>query len=150
MMSNLINILAVSYLPGSMCGEYLVSTAFLLLIKATLPPFDEDKWGSGGLAPPFLISVLNGSGRFTAGERAPVAVWAPEPVWTLWRREEISCRCRDSNPDHPARNYSDWAVQNLFNILNSSWNPSAVLVDLVCLDMQDQHARLVTWWGVGY
>jgi hypothetical protein len=29
------------------------------------------------------------------------AVWDPEPVWTLWRRED-SCPCRDSNPGRPA------------------------------------------------
>jgi hypothetical protein len=28
--------------------------------------------------------------------------WAPEPVWTLCRREQ-SCSCRESNPGLPAR-----------------------------------------------
>jgi hypothetical protein len=32
--------------------------------------------GNGGVAPPFLTSVLDGGGL------------APEPVWTLWSREK--------------------------------------------------------------
>jgi hypothetical protein len=29
------------------------------------------------------------------------AEWAPEPVWTLWRRDNF-CPCRESNPGHPS------------------------------------------------
>jgi hypothetical protein len=56
--------------------------------------------GNGGIAPTFLTSALDGSewsalrpGRFTLGEEPPVYIGeevgrAPEPVWTLWRREK--------------------------------------------------------------
>jgi len=26
------------------------------------------------------------------------ASWAPQPVWTFWRRDQISCPCQDLNP----------------------------------------------------
>jgi hypothetical protein len=42
----------------------------------------EDMWGSGGIAPPFLASALDGGGwsascpgLFTSGERAPGTHW---------------------------------------------------------------------------
>jgi hypothetical protein len=56
-------------------------------------------YGSGGIAPSFLTSALDGGqwsashpGRFTPGEGAPaihcVGDWmGPEPGWTLWTRE---------------------------------------------------------------
>jgi hypothetical protein len=34
---------------------------------------------------------------------------APEPVWTISRREK-GCPYRKSNPGRPARNYTDWAI----------------------------------------
>jgi hypothetical protein len=62
----------------------------------------EDKWSRGGIAPPFINSALDGgersatrSGRFTTAEIAPgiheigEGRWAPEPVWKLWRRENL-------------------------------------------------------------
>jgi hypothetical protein len=57
--------------------------------------------GSGGLAPLFLTSALDGCewsasrpGRFTTGKELAVpnrykARWAPKLVWTLWRRDNI-------------------------------------------------------------
>jgi hypothetical protein len=57
--------------------------------------------GSGGIAPPFLASALDGGewsalrlDRFIPGKRAPPVLnvqwagWAPEPVWTLWSKEK--------------------------------------------------------------
>jgi hypothetical protein len=57
--------------------------------------------GSGGIAPPFLISALDGGewsvllpGRFASGEIVPgypldKRLGGPtDPVWTLWRREK--------------------------------------------------------------
>jgi hypothetical protein len=58
----------------------------------------EDIWGSGGIAPPFLTSALDGGGwsasrpdRFGPGKKPQVPVgqeagWASEP---LWRREKF-------------------------------------------------------------
>jgi hypothetical protein len=60
--------------------------------------------GSGGIAALYLTSAVDGGewsasrpGRFTPGEIAagPIrfeAEWAPESVWTQWRKEE----CLDS------------------------------------------------------
>jgi hypothetical protein len=56
----------------------------------------------GGIAPPFLTWALDGgersasrAGRFTTEERktqiqiGQEAGWAPEPVWTLWKRKKF-------------------------------------------------------------
>jgi hypothetical protein len=48
------------------------------------------------------------------GKEPPVLIgqearWAPGAVWTLWRREK-SWPCRESNPGHPVRLYTDWAI----------------------------------------
>jgi hypothetical protein len=41
--------------------------------------------------------------------------WAPEPVWTLWRRD-TSCSCLESNPGCPARSpsrrHGHWSDKN--------------------------------------
>jgi hypothetical protein len=78
----------------------------------------EDIWGSGGIAPPFLISALDGSGSFHALDTSPseeiafgihwIGGWVgPEPVWTLWRTEK-SCSGRKSKPGPPAvHRYTD-------------------------------------------
>jgi len=41
-------------------------------------------------------------------ERTPVHIgwesgWAPEPVWTRWRRKENSCPCQEYNSSRPTR-----------------------------------------------
>jgi hypothetical protein len=68
----------------------------------------EDTWRSGGIASPFLTSVLDEGersasrlGHFTPGKIALVSIGyeagcAPEPVWTLSRREK-SGACRESD-----------------------------------------------------
>jgi hypothetical protein len=90
----------------------------LCLINQAL--FNEGIYWSGSIAPPFLTSALEGGewsasrpGRFTPREIVTSAHWiwgwwAPEPVWTLWRREE-SYPCRESNPGRPAiaRRYTE-------------------------------------------
>jgi hypothetical protein len=59
----------------------------------------KDMWGSGGIAPPVLVSALDGSGQLhapaaLASAKEPLvsieyeARWAPESVWTLWGREK--------------------------------------------------------------
>jgi hypothetical protein len=56
----------------------------------------EDVWGSGGIAPPFLISALDGGrqlhalGVFTHGETATdthgIGGWVGPIALTVWRR----------------------------------------------------------------
>jgi hypothetical protein len=77
--------------------------------------------GGGGIAPPFLTSALHRGAwsasrpsRFTPGKEPPVpigqeTVWAPEPVWKLWRREK-SWPCRKLNPGRLARSPSPVAI----------------------------------------
>jgi hypothetical protein len=72
---------------------------------------------SGGIAPLFLTSALmEASGQLHApsalplGEEPPVPIvyeagWAPEPVWTLWRREK-TFPCRESNLGCPTHSQS--------------------------------------------
>jgi hypothetical protein len=64
-----------------------------------------DVWESGGMAPSFLILVLDGdkrsvspSSRSTPGKEHQKPQCAPEPVWALWNREKYLAPCRESNP----------------------------------------------------
>jgi hypothetical protein len=88
---------------GSLTTKNYVAkgTAQLSLCLINLPSHHEDAWGSGGTATPSFTSALDGSGQFhapgalSAEKEPPVsiehdALWAPEPVETLWRREK-SC-----------------------------------------------------------
>jgi hypothetical protein len=73
--------------------------------------------GSGGIAPPFWASELDGGewlasrpGRFIPGEIASVPIgWeagrAPGTVWTLWKREK-SYTYWELNPGCPAHSQS--------------------------------------------
>jgi hypothetical protein len=83
----------------------------------------EDIWGSGGMAPSFLNSPLERSTsrpcHFTLGKEIPVPIgyeagWAPEPVWTLWRREQ-SCNVgnRTRVVQLLARRYTEAAIPTL-------------------------------------
>jgi hypothetical protein len=70
----------------------------------------ENVWGSGGIAPVFLTSALDGAsrpGRFITTEKAPLHIgweawWAWEPVWTPSRREILfplpGIKLRPSSP----------------------------------------------------
>jgi hypothetical protein len=71
-------------------------------------------WGTGGIAPPFLISALDGGecsashpGRFTPGERAPGTHWIGGWVGLrvdLDAVEKIKIwHSRESKPARPAR-----------------------------------------------
>jgi hypothetical protein len=69
-------------------------------------------WGSGGIAPPFLTSALDGD-EWSASrprEEPPVIFGPPESLWTLLLKKEISCPCRKSNPGRPARRYNHWTI----------------------------------------
>jgi hypothetical protein len=80
--------------------NYYCKHVKLSLYLINQAPRHEDTWGSGYTASPLLNSVLDEgewsashSSRFKRGEDPPVptgweAWWAPEPVWTLWGREE--------------------------------------------------------------
>jgi hypothetical protein len=65
-------------------------------------PRHKDVWGSGGTAPTFLASALitgewsdSRFFRFTPeGKEPPPSIvyeagWGPEPVWMLWKRENL-------------------------------------------------------------
>jgi hypothetical protein len=84
----------------------------------------KDIWGSGGIAPPFVTSALDGDewsasgcNRYIPGENAPnthligswVGPWAG--VDAVGRRK-IACSCRESNPSRlaGARRYTHWGI----------------------------------------
>jgi hypothetical protein len=63
-------------------SAYKVKRAKLSLCLINYTPRHEDVWGSGGIAPPFLTSELDGGewpascpSRFTPGERVPGTHW---------------------------------------------------------------------------
>jgi hypothetical protein len=65
---------------------------------------------------------LHASATLLPGKESPVptgqeVVWSPEPVWTLWRREQISSPCRESNPGRSAS--SQLLSRHIIGILNS-------------------------------
>jgi hypothetical protein len=62
------------------CWEILewLTFTFIIIIIIIIALYHEDIWGSGGIAPPFLNSALDGGewsasgpGRFNTGEGAP-------------------------------------------------------------------------------
>jgi hypothetical protein len=70
-----------------------------------------------------MISVLDGGersalrpARFNPGKEPQVPIgyevrWAPEPVWTLWRREKSCTAGNRTRAVQPvARRYTDWAI----------------------------------------
>jgi hypothetical protein len=81
-------------------------------------------WGSGGLAPRNLTSVLHGGewsasrpGHFSPRVRAPgthcIGGWVdPEPVSTRWWEEKFLAPTGTRIPDHPSRSPAlyHWAI----------------------------------------
>jgi hypothetical protein len=68
-------------------------------------------WASGGIAPSFLISLLDGGewspSHFSALPPPPHVLvgWALGPVWTLWCREKFFTRTGNRTPAvYPAEN----------------------------------------------
>ena len=43
------------------------------------------------------------------------AIWAPKPVWMFWKREKMSCLCRDSNTAHNHRQKLKWSHEGNVN-----------------------------------
>jgi hypothetical protein len=91
-------------------ASMLTAGTITILLKAFSDSIlTEYIWGSGGIAPPFLTTALDGNewlascpGRFIPGQRFPVPI-VQETGWTLeplWRRGK-SCPCRESNPGSP-------------------------------------------------
>jgi hypothetical protein len=85
--------------------------------------------GTGGITLPFFISAVDGGewpasrpGRFTPAERTPAPTaqevgCAPQPVWTLWRRELLAL------PEIEPRLTSQWLVAiptELFRLLEET------------------------------
>jgi hypothetical protein len=68
---------------------------------------------------------LHAPAALPPGKEPPLSIgqkagWAPEPVWTTWRREN-SWPYRDSNSDHSevqpvASRYTDYAIPALITI----------------------------------
>jgi hypothetical protein len=80
-------------------------------------PRNEDRCGSGGIAPSFLTSALDGdqlsascNGRFTTREASPGTHWMKvgesQSRFGSFGEEKISYLCRESKPRRPARNPS--------------------------------------------
>jgi hypothetical protein len=76
--------------------------------------------GSGGIAPPFLTSALDGEwlasrpGHFIPGNRAPGTHWIGGwvgPRIGLYAVKRKILTWRESNADRPARRHTDWAIQ---------------------------------------
>jgi hypothetical protein len=90
---------------------------FLCLISQSR---NEDVWGSGGIAPPFLTSALDGgewsascAGRFSPEEKSPWCLLdrslrrLQNPSGRYGEEKKILCPCRESNPSRPARRHTD-------------------------------------------
>jgi hypothetical protein len=87
-------------------------------------------WKSGGIAPPFLISALDGGEwsasrpcRFTPGKEHSVPIGLSPRVGLDAVEERKILHWRESNPGRPARSYTDWAIPR-FVIL---WLPATLL-----------------------
>jgi hypothetical protein len=64
--------------------------------------------------------MLGGGGCFTPWEGAPgthyIGGWVgPGAGLDVVEKKEISCPCQESNPDRPARSYTDIAIPTLYN-----------------------------------
>jgi hypothetical protein len=72
------------------------------------------------------------------------AGWAPEPVWTLWRRK-ISCPCRESNLGREpiARRNTELERHNLYSpptiILVIKWRRIRWVVHVACMGIWKMH-----------
>jgi hypothetical protein len=89
---------------------------------------------SGGIAPPFFPSALDGDGwsALHTGEEPPAIHWIGS--WVVSKagldaveKRKISCHCLESNPGRPARSLSlfqlSYLGSKIKNILKISFHP---------------------------
>jgi hypothetical protein len=71
-------------------------------------------WGSGGVAPPFFTSALDG-GEWSASRPGRYTHWirgwvGPRAGLDDVEKRILSCPCRESNPGSPTRRYTNQGI----------------------------------------
>jgi hypothetical protein len=79
--------------------------------------------------------------------------WAPDPVWTLWRRKK-SYSCRDSIPGRPVRSpslyrltYPDSYKRRIMNSKRKVKRSQPILITIPALDLSKYEIESSCWSG---